>query len=271
MGQARNASKEERKTKKKGDGFKESKVCKFYLCGFCPEHEQLFHNTKRDIGECSKQHYEYSKEEFNAHPDRAKFEAQYQKELVIHLKDLIRRCDEWGEREKQRNIQAIEKAKADGGNEVFKKEIQKLQDLASQCVSDAEDLAAKGQMAKSKEQLEWSDHYKQKIEDWKEKESNSVPIVCEVCGLTKENSAGAEKGKIYSHEMGKVHQGYALIRQWYGDLNDKVAKNENLKHEERAAKAARLDEEEAADKDRKESEAADKDRKDSDKDRTLAR
>lgn len=223
MGGARNAGKEERKKdKNKGLSFTKDSVCKFFLVGFCPEHEDLFHNTRRDLGKCTKSHFEISKEEFNANPDKAKYEAQYRRELLAHLKDIIRRCDDWGAKERQKNEFTIQKATDEGGNEVAKGEIAKLNETASKLIAEAEDLASAGDVAGSRVKLDLSEQYKKKAEDWKEKYKNTVPEVCEICGLTKENDAGADKGKVFSHSMGKVHQGFLLIRKWYAEIKSLV-------------------------------------------------
>jgi hypothetical protein len=240
MGGSRNAGKEERKKdKQKGVSFTKDSVCKNYLVGFCPEHEDLFHNTRRDLGECSKTHFEISKEEFNAHPDKEKYQAQFERELLNHLKDIVRRCDDWGAKERIKNEMCLQKAIDEGGNEVAKAEIAKVHETASQLISEAEDLASGGNVAASKVKLELSDQYKKKAEEWKEKYKSAVPEVCEVCGLTKENDAGADKGKVFSHSMGKVHQGFLLIRKWYADIRERIAKRDSENGEDAQAADAK--------------------------------
>lgn len=101
MGQTRDVKKDKRQKGSAGNGFKHESVCKLWLVGFCPENEELFHNTKRDLGPCHKTHFDVHKREFNEHPDHAKYKAAYEARLLRHLTSILRRCDEWILREKR--------------------------------------------------------------------------------------------------------------------------------------------------------------------------
>lgn len=46
----------------KRDHFDDQDVCKFNLLSFCPN--DLFPNTKADIGPCEKRHDDYMKDQF---------------------------------------------------------------------------------------------------------------------------------------------------------------------------------------------------------------
>lgn len=225
MGDTRNAGKEERKKEKRNDTFTKESVCKYHLLGFCPQHEDLFHNTKRDLGECPKTHFEISKEEFDSHPDKERYQAEYEELLVRHLEGIVRRCDDWTVKEKQKNQAAIDKAMQEGGNEVARTEIGKLNEMASKLLEEAENLAEEGQMDASKAKVELANQLKEKATDWEAK-AKTIPEVCEVCGLTKENNSGGEKANKFAHSAGKVHQGFLLIRKWHADTRAKVSKTD---------------------------------------------
>eukprot|EP01079_Euglenida_sp_SAG-EU17-18_P007903 gene7903-7322_t len=60
MGPSRDVMPSETKAKDK-PGFAEPDVCKCYLVQFCPN--ELFSNTKSDLGDCTKKHYTRTKME----------------------------------------------------------------------------------------------------------------------------------------------------------------------------------------------------------------
>ena len=51
------------------------KICKFNLLSFCPN--DLFPNTKADIGPCTLRHEDYLKEQYLNDPDLQRFERRY--------------------------------------------------------------------------------------------------------------------------------------------------------------------------------------------------
>lgn len=214
MGDTRNAGKDEvkKRGKDKGDGFKKDSVCKFDLVGFCPENEELFVSTKRCLGQCPKTHYEIHKTEFNAHPDQKKFTAQYKLELLRHLTALIRRCDDFGAKESFKNEERKQKA----GDVSASADIKKVNDDISKLYAEAENYASDGQVQWSKDKVAEAEALKAKAVEWEGK--LTVPDVCGICGGPKENDAGAEKTSRFSHDAGKIHQGYSLIRKHYAEL-----------------------------------------------------
>lgn len=221
MGQTRNAGKEERKKKKMGESFKEDSVCKFFLIGFCPEHESLFNNTKRDIGECPQTHFEINLDEFKAHPDKERYQIDYEKQLIPHLKSLIRQCDDWGAKERLKNERKVQE---DGGNDVACAQIKKLCEQSSSLLAEAEEFASAGNFAVSKGKVAEAEQIKKTVEEWRAKEYAPAEV-CEVCGLSKEYDGGNVYDKVnnFSHARGKVHSGFERIRTWYADLLEKHA------------------------------------------------
>ena len=62
-------------------------ICKFNLLSFCPN--DLFPNTKADIGPCDKRHEDHLKEQYNRDPDKSRFERRYVDELILQLEHMI--------------------------------------------------------------------------------------------------------------------------------------------------------------------------------------
>merc|ERR1719210_550106 len=92
MGTRRNASLRDAQ-KTKGENFKDDDICKFYLLGFCPQHEQLFISTKRDLGDCNKVHSDALRGEFEAHPEHARYRRRYELEFRDYLERCVRDAD----------------------------------------------------------------------------------------------------------------------------------------------------------------------------------
>jgi len=71
----------------KRDHFDDQDICKYNLLGFCPN--DLFPNTKADIGPCEKRHDDYLKEQYTIDPDMPRYERRYQEELIQQLESMI--------------------------------------------------------------------------------------------------------------------------------------------------------------------------------------
>ena len=69
------------------------KVCRSFLVGTCPH--DLFTNTKQDLGLCARVHSEALKAEYDASPDKAKlnYEYDYMRDMQKHIDDCNRRID----------------------------------------------------------------------------------------------------------------------------------------------------------------------------------
>jgi len=216
MGAHRNVDIKEAKTRK-GQNFKESNVCKPFLLGFCPQYEDLFHSTKRDMGKCQKVHSEALKAEFEGHPCKAQYQAEYDHELRAKLEDLVRDADEWVARAR-RNIQAANKEIEEGGpNDVAKAEIARLNEQAQTLFTEAETFAENGSYEESKRRLELAEEVKRRVFDWEEKARTlRTEDVCDVCGSRMES--GDPTRARFRHSEGKIHLGYVKIREWLAQI-----------------------------------------------------
>eukprot|EP00401_Gymnodinium_catenatum_P016336 CAMPEP_0117511882 /NCGR_PEP_ID=MMETSP0784-20121206/28740_1 /TAXON_ID=39447 /ORGANISM="" /LENGTH=512 /DNA_ID=CAMNT_0005307575 /DNA_START=183 /DNA_END=1721 /DNA_ORIENTATION=- len=256
MGQTRNEAKDKRKKGKAGDSFKHDSVCKLYLVGFCPENEKLFHNTKRDLGTCPKTHFEISKEEFNAHPEKKKYQAAYELQLLRHLTTILRRCDEWAARERQKNEEFIQKLNGYGVNS----EAKRMKEMASKLLAEAEELASRGDFEGSKCKVSCAQEYEKKSLDCDDT-ATGLPEICDICGSIKES----EKRSAFKHDAGKVHQGILMIKRMHAELKAKEAEGvlkvddeilaEEREAKDREAKDRRAKEREAREREAREREA----------------
>lgn len=74
-----------------GCSYSSIQICKYNLLGFCPN--DLFPNTKADIGPCEKRHDDYLKEQYTIDPDMPRYERRYQEELIQQLESMIAQVD----------------------------------------------------------------------------------------------------------------------------------------------------------------------------------
>lgn len=207
------------KEQKRSDGWKERNVCKRFLVGFCPNDSQdnWFKNTRRDIGSCSKIHSEALKQQFEQHPDKEKYRADYEKDFLDYLEGLIHEADQWISRERK-NCKA-------GGIETrippnLKQTIDRMKEQAEEKMKRAEDLAESGDVAGSKRLVEESSRLKQDIEEIKASHTVEVAAeeVCDVCGV---RCQPGEVADFQAHLDGKLHEGYTRIREKAKELREK--------------------------------------------------
>jgi len=225
MGQTRNAAPKEKRKKgdrgKPGEGFKDDSVCKLWLAGFCPAHEELFYNTRRDLGKCPHTHFEMHKEEFNVHPDREKWLVHYEEQLLNHLGRLVRETKDIAEREKIKYEQFLQKIK-EAPSSVKDADVEQFKAQATKLLAEAEMLAEKGDFDGSKRKIAESKIAEEKA---KEAEENSGPPdvserICSLCGERRDT----EKKSAFSHESGRVHQGVLLIIKKHRELREREEK-----------------------------------------------
>jgi len=236
MGQTRNVPLKEAK-KKKGNNFKGNDVCKYYLIGFCPQHEDLFRNTKRHLGECERIHSDAMREEYEACPQKEEYEREYTRNLVRYLESIVRTADEAIARV-QRNIQASNKELEERGpNDVAKKEIAKIRENCDQLLNESEELAQAGDIQGSKDKMAIFEQTKQKADDYSVK--SMMPIkeeVCDVCGLRPEDGDGMRK---FSHTEGKIHTGFVRVREYLKSMTEKQKDHDSKRDEDRKERRTR--------------------------------
>lgn len=298
MGSHRNIALDDAK-RRQGTNFTDANVCKHFLVGFCPQHEELFHSTKRDLGACKKVHSDALKEEFEAHNEKEKYRLKYERQLREYLEDVVRGADEWVAREK-RNVQwasqqIAEKAisKAQVGAQSTPEEIEAAAEKAAWAVvQEAERLAEAGEITASRAKLAEAEEVRNAVKAKAKGLSTGeldrpVPTgddVCDICGLRTE---AGDEARRQSHLMGKIHMGYALVRKKLSDLRQKEREQEKKAAAEgsdgadsKGEKERKRDRDRTRDRDRdrdrdrertRDRDRADRDRRERDRDRSRER
>lgn len=217
MGPSRDKSAEEQQ---KGDGWKERNVCKRYLVGFCPNNAQdnWFHNTRRDVGTCSKVHSDRLKDDFEKHPDRERYQYDYEKDFLDFLEGLVREADAWIAREKGNCAAPGTRTKM---TPTLKTKMVEMQEKSEKLMQQAEDLAEKGDVNLSKQAVETSRIIKEEIKELKEKHTymSEGEQVCTICGV---RCNPDEKADYQAHLDGRLHDGYTQIRAKVQELRERV-------------------------------------------------
>lgn len=215
MGISRDKQAKDRRT----DEWKEETICKRFLVGFCPVDYKTnwFHNTKRDVELCFKFHSERTKQDFEAHPDRSKYEGEYQAEFLRYLETLTVQADAHGVREKS-HCAVGGGAKVCRLTEGQKQCVARMQEAAQSHLAKAEELADKGQLTASRAEAEKQKELMQDIEEIKEGAS-FVPkgdLVCTICGV-RFNEEDDD-----AHKNSNLHSAYVKIRDMIKELREKL-------------------------------------------------
>lgn len=268
MGQSRDASLDEAK-KNKGKNFTAPNVCKFHLLGFCPQNElgNSKLTTKRNLGECTKVHSDAMKREYEEHPEKAKFQAEYERQLLPFLESQVREADAWVSREK------ANARKGDGKKEettvssmpvAVKEQVAQLTADMNKMMAAAEELAEKGDIGGSKFKVVLADEIKKKVTEIEEQyPSYTVTLkeewVCDICGTRTEAVTEQNETRFAAHFTGKVHQGYAKIREWVKILREKQRKDDREGMRETNRREGSRDRDRRRSRDKEKSGTGDKD------------
>lgn len=209
---------------KKGDGFKEKNVCKYYMVGFCPTNinDNWFHNTKRDLGKCTKVHSDRLKEDYENHPDRSKYQQLYETEFLKYLEGLVDDAEGWIKRETLHSTQAG-RDKVTKLPDAQKAIVVRMQDEADTAMKKAEEMAEKGQVTASKAMSTQSAKLIEEINSIREQHSffPKGDLVCDVCGIR----CNLDEDNAYeAHMNSNLHTAYKKIRQAATDLKEKLEK-----------------------------------------------
>jgi len=210
MGRNRNALPTEKK--RSALHFTDPEVCKYYICGFCPN--ELFTNTKSDLGACNKVHDEYCRTEFQNSPQKSKY--PYEKDWIHYLERLIDDLDRRIKRGHDRLEHQEDKTDAPLTPELQER-FDNLSNRIQQMLKQIENLGEQGRVDESQQLMKLVDQLKN------EKEQlvlNSTRVtgtqekkmkVCETCGAFL--VVGDTEKRMISHLEGKQHQGYTQIRK----------------------------------------------------------
>lgn len=205
--------------------FSDSNVCRNYLCGLCPQ--ELFSNTKVDMGECKKLHSLPLREEY----EKANSEKYlgYEEELLETLSSIISEVDRSIQKSKRRldeeNV-GMDKETLDGLQDVYLLMVEIGIKLAN-----AETLASEGKVNEAMPlyaELEELKSRRAGLEaSFKTVISSSTASqqklrVCDVCGA--HLSIFDNDRRLADHFGGKMHIGYVKIRDRLRQLKEAARK-----------------------------------------------
>jgi len=192
-------------------------VCKHFLCGFCAN--DLFVNTKADLGPCTKIHDEVLKQEYEKSTRYGKM--GYEDDFVRYLNTIqsdverkIRRGHERLQMNKQKEQELAE-------NDSDKTKM--LTDHINQLLEEIEQLGGEGKVEEAQGVARLVEQLKEEREQSKagsgiagqEKQME----VCEVCGAFL--IVGDAQARVDDHLQGKQHVGYAKIKSTIEDHKER--------------------------------------------------
>lgn len=217
MGPSRNKHKDEQR---RSDGWKDAQVCKRFLVAFCPNNSQdnWFKNTRRETGICNLVHSESLKEQFQAHPERPKYQAQYEKELLKYLEGVVAEADSWIRREKANCKPAGKELRMP---KFAKEDTADLKDKSDRLMKEAEDLIENGEYERSKSAVETAKRFRETMAELEEKYTINVggEEVCEVCGV---RCQPGEVADFKAHLDGRLHESYTKVREHVRVMREKL-------------------------------------------------
>ncbi|EPX72042.1 U1 snRNP-associated protein Usp106 [Schizosaccharomyces octosporus yFS286] len=227
--------------------FTDRKVCRSFLCGICPH--DIFTNTKMDLGPCPKIHSDKLKSDYEraSYSHSYGYEWDYLDDLERHVDECNRRID-IAEARKEKTKEEIERT------DELMREIAHTGHSIEVLIEEMKALSQKGHLNQSmKHYTELSRLRSRKEELHQEVISmNEVPSqagtthqklqVCDVCSAYL--SRLDNDRRLADHFSGKMHLGYAMLRNLAKDLREQLdvqisskgeedePENENSKHGE---------------------------------------
>jgi len=215
MGKDRNAMPAQRSNR--DIHFSDPEICKFYICGFCPN--DLFTNTKSDLGPCTKLHDDHCKQMFQESPKRNTY--PYERDHVRFLERLIDDLDRRIKKGHDRLDVQDDKAEIPLTVENAEK-VRAISEKIQTLLAQIEDLGEEGKVDESQQLMKVVDRLKTEKEqiiqgnDNRPLSANEKRMkVCEICGAFL--VVGDTEKRMLSHLDGKQHQGFALIRKTVAD------------------------------------------------------
>ncbi|MEN2498082.1 MAG: Luc7-like protein 3 [Marteilia pararefringens] len=243
MGPQRNLEFEEQKRDKMD--FVDSQVCKKFLCGFCPN--QLFINTKSDLGPCEKIHEESLQQEYTK---SEKYQCLgYEIDFARILRRVIRQMDSTIRKRQEKLIKMSNPDTTSAAAAPSLEKIAFLQNQIDQKSKQAELLGSEGNMTEACQLMDEID----KIEEEKkqsenviinlQQESEKKQRICEICGAYL--VVGDPQHRLDEHLKGKLHSGAYKIREYLKNydkieefLQDKLKNYETSKYKPSASSSS---------------------------------
>ncbi|KZZ86611.1 U1 snRNP-associated protein Usp106 [Ascosphaera apis ARSEF 7405] len=211
------------------------KVCHSYLVGTCPH--DLFTNTKQDLGPCPKVHTEALKTEYeNASPhDKAKwgFEYDYMRDLQKYIDECNRRIDT-----AQRRLEKTPDEIRQTNN--LLRQISEVSKSIDNGLLEVSILGELGQLSTAlleyhkvrtaKHQKETYERELKALSDTSGPSGHQKLQVCDVCGAYL--SRLDNDRRLADHFFGKMHLGYAKMRETYATMQKELKGPPPVRHDD---------------------------------------
>lgn len=193
--------------------FDNPEVCKYYLLNFCPH--DLFPNTKSDLGPCKKRHDQFFKQQFDKDGNREQYQIKYEESLMDFLEGLIAEVDN----KMKKSLERIEAPLPDTEKPKDLVDQIRLIDIKIQeLLEQAEKFGELGRIDDSQLIMDQIEKLKLQKNELNQMSEHPLMIkekqmkVCEVCGALQ--SLQDNEKRLITHMEGKLHTGYAKIREY---------------------------------------------------------
>jgi hypothetical protein len=193
--------------------FDSPEVCKFYLLDFCPH--DLFPNTRSDLGPCKKRHDQYFKQQFNKDSNREGYQIKYEEMLMDFLEELIADVDN----KMKKSLERIEAPlpETEKPKDIVD-QIRTIDNKIQELIEAAEKFGEVGRIDDSEMVMRQIDRLKEQKNELNSFSEHPLMMkekqmkVCDVCGAMQ--SMQDNEKRLQTHVEGKLHTGYAKIREY---------------------------------------------------------
>lgn len=201
------------------EGFLDRSVCKRYLLGLCPN--DWFKSTKREMAQCGGIHSDILREELEAHPERERYVAEFESQLLEYLEDICMDADRWVARERGNLKPPGKELQLSLG---WQKSIAEKQETYKEMIERSQTLAEDEDLKQSHQVMERAQALQDEIDSIEAKFTVDTggEGVCELCGVRFPlGNTPNEIGNRQSHFSGKMHEAYTTIREKVEELRRK--------------------------------------------------
>lgn len=209
---------------------------------FCPH--DLFPNTKADLGKCKKRHDKFFKEMFKNDSNMEYYARKYESQLINLLEDMISKVDDRIRRSMNRLDAPIPENIAKSLNDRMNQpselrngvmdKVATLNEKINYFLEQAEKKGEEGLIDESEELFKEIERMKQEKTDLETQLESALSkkqmTVCEICGAMQ--SATDTDKRLTTHLEGKLHMGFAKIRNLLKELKDKHSEYRRRKENE---------------------------------------
>ncbi|KAF2734427.1 LUC7-domain-containing protein [Polyplosphaeria fusca] len=206
--------------------MKDSNVCRSYIVGTCPH--DLFTNTKQDFGVCKKQHVEALKLEYEAMSQEQKRALGFEFDYLRDMTKIVEDCNFRIRQAQQRLEKTPEEIRQT--NDLYK-QIGHLTETIEAGLTEVNIMGDEEQvnmavteffkLRSKKQEKEERERDLKSLADTGGPSGHQKLQVCEVCGAYL--SRLDNDRRLADHFYGKLHLGYAQMRQSYEKLQKELA------------------------------------------------